>query len=155
MKNIPIPPRNSYLKKLIEKTENVIKRMRWKTFFYEQNKDNNKNDRNAKYDDNNKPNNFGFKSRKCPPQNEELNQFEADIYDMIKNIEFKQVQDDFQDQLQRDIKRINNSTKAFIPADKTTNYYEVDKATHDKLLKDNITTTYRKANTNSITAIND
>ena len=74
---------------------------------------------------------------------------------MIKNIEFKQVQDDFQDQLQRDIKRINNSTKAFIPADKTTNYYEVDKATHDKLLKDNITTTYRKANTNSITAIND
>ena len=28
MKNIPIPPKNAYLKKLIEKVENVIKRMR-------------------------------------------------------------------------------------------------------------------------------
>ena len=36
MKNIPIPPINAYLKKLIEKVENVIKRMRWKAFFFEQ-----------------------------------------------------------------------------------------------------------------------
>lgn len=146
MKNIPIPPRNSYLKKLIEKTEKVIKRMRWKAFFSEQNK----TDRN-----NNESSHFGFKSKKCPPQNEDLNNFEADVYDMIKNIEFRQVRDDFQDQLQHDIKRINNSTKAFIPADKTVNYYEVDKATHNKLLKDSITSTYKKANTNTITTIND
>lgn len=146
MKNIPIPPRNSYLKKLIEKTEKVIKRMRWKAFFSEQNK----TDRN-----NNESSHFGFKSKKCPPQNENLNNFEADVYDMIKNIEFRQVRDDFQDQLQHDIKRINNSTKAFIPADKTVNYYEVDKATHNKLLKDSITSTYKKANTNTITTIND
>ena len=36
MKNIPIPPKNAYLKKLIEKVENVIKRMRWKAFSFEQ-----------------------------------------------------------------------------------------------------------------------
>ena len=35
MKNIPIPPRNSYIKSLIEKTESVIKRMRWKAFLYD------------------------------------------------------------------------------------------------------------------------
>ena len=63
MKNIPIPPRNSYLKKLIEKTESVIKRMRWKAFFFEQN---NKTDHNND-DDNVDRNNFGFKSRKMPP----------------------------------------------------------------------------------------
>ena len=57
---------------------------------------------------------------------------------MIKNIEFRQVRDDFQDQLQHDIRKINNSTKAFIPADKTNNYYEVDKTTHDKLIMDSI-----------------
>lgn len=34
MKNIPIPPRNSYLKSLIEKVESVIKRMRWKAHFH-------------------------------------------------------------------------------------------------------------------------
>ena len=36
MTNIPIPPKNAYLRKLIEKVENVIKRMRWKAFFFEQ-----------------------------------------------------------------------------------------------------------------------
>ena len=45
MKNIPIPPRNSYLKKLIEKTESVIKRMRWKAFFFEKNDNKQSNDR--------------------------------------------------------------------------------------------------------------
>ena len=72
---------------------------------------------------------------------------------MIKNIEFRQVRDDFQDQLQHDIRKINNSTKAFIPADKTNNY-EVDKTTHDKLIMDSITSTYKKANTNTIISIN-
>lgn len=156
MKNIPIPSRSTYIKKLIEKTESVIKRIRWKAFFFEQNKVKNKTSRDIDNDDSNSAadNNFGFKSRKCPPQNEELNNFEADVYDMIKNIEFRQVRDDFQDQLQHDIRKINNSTKAFIPADKTTNYYEVDKTTHDKLIMDNITSTYKKANTNTINAIN-
>ena len=120
--------------KLIEKTESVIKRIRWKAFFSEQNKDKNKTNHDSDNDDSNSAinNNFGFKSRKCSPQNEELNNFEADVYDMIKNIEFRQVRDDFQDQLQHDIRKINNSTKVFIPADKTTNFYEVDKTTHDK-----------------------
>ena len=121
--------------------------MRWKAFFFE------KNDRRNS-DDSTNNNNFGFKSRKCPPQNEDLNNFEADVYNMIKNIEFRHVQDDFQDQLQEDIKKINNSTKTSIPADKTANYYEIDKATHNKLLADNITTTYKKANDNTIININ-
>ena len=34
MKNIPIPNNREYTKRLIEKTESVIKRMRWKAFFY-------------------------------------------------------------------------------------------------------------------------
>ena len=154
MKNIPIPSRNTYMKKLIEMTESVIKRMRWKAFFFEQNKHKNRTDDSTNDDDNAKENNFGFKSRKCPPQNEELNKFESDVYDMIKNVEFRQVHDDFQDKLKHDIKKINNSAKAFIPADKTTNYYEVDKTTHDKLLMDNITSTYKKASASTINAIN-
>ena len=147
MKNIPIPPRNTFLKKLIEKTESVIKRMRWKAFFYEKSsKEDTPND-----DRNNK---FGFKSRKCPPQNEDLAPFETDLLNMIKHIQFKNTHDNFQDQLRKDINKFNNSTKAFIPADKTTNYYELDKDQHDKLLKNSITTTYKKANDNNIHDIN-
>ena len=149
MKNVPIPPRSTYIKKLIEKTESVIRRIRWKAFKNKRNWDSDNDNSNSAIN-----NNFGFKSRKCPPQNEELNNFEADVYDMFKNIEFRQVRDDFQDQLQHDIRKINKSTKAFIPAEKTTNVYEVDKTTHDKLIMDSITSTYKKANTNTINTIN-
>ena len=72
---------------------------------------------------------------------------------MIKDIEFRHLRDDFQDQLQQDIKKSNNSTKAFIPANKTPNYYQIDKATHNKLLADNITMS-KKADDNTIVNIN-
>eukprot|EP00794_Sanderia_malayensis_P012450 gene12450-biopygen9924 len=121
--------------------------MRWKAFFVEkQNKDDPPS--------NNHNENFGFKSRKCPPQNEDLNPFENDLLNMIKHIQFKNTHGDFQDQLRKDINRINNSSKAFIPADKTTNYYELDKEQYDKLLNSNITATYKKANENTIHDIN-
>ena len=87
MKNIPLPTRNSYLKKLIEKTESVIKRMRWKAFFYER-----KEDCNNTSDD---KNSLGFKSRKCPPRIEDLECFETDLLNMIKNIEFKKTYSTF------------------------------------------------------------
>lgn len=150
MKNIPIPPRIAYLKKLIEKTENVIKRMRWKAFFFERNKE---KDVNCS-DDTNETNNYGLNSRKCPPHNDDLSNFESDLYDMIENVEFRNQHNKFQDQLQQDIRKINSSTKAFIPADKTSNLYEFDKPTYDKLLMDNLTSTYKKANTNTIRSIN-
>ena len=89
LKNIPIPNKNVYLKNMIFKLESFIKRIRWKAFFYE------------KLD--NIPekivNNFRFKSVKTPPKNEHLNAFEADLYDMVRNIEFKRVSSEFQSKL--------------------------------------------------------
>jgi len=148
MKNIPIPTRNTYLKSLIEKVESVIKRMRWKAFFYEKSTDK----KDQQNDDSN--NKFGFKSRKCPPQNEDLDKFEEDLLEMVKNIKFRETYDEFQNQLNKDINRINSSTKAFIPADKTTNLYELDKAQYDKLLQNSITATYKKASQDAISTIN-
>ena len=34
IKNITIPPMNEYLRRLVEKTELFIKRLRWKAFFF-------------------------------------------------------------------------------------------------------------------------
>ena len=34
LKNIPIPPNNAYTARLIQKTESLIKRMRWKAHFF-------------------------------------------------------------------------------------------------------------------------
>ena len=107
MKNIPLPPKNSYLKRLIEKVESVIKRMRWKAFFFDQNSDDKEHVTDEK---------FGFKSRKCPPQNDEMDKFEADLMDMVKNIKFRNATDNFLTSLKDDINEITRSTKAFIPA---------------------------------------
>ena len=144
-KNIPIPPRNSYLKSLIEKVESAIKRMRWKAFFFDRNEQDNNDATNN--------DNFGFKSRKCPPQNSDLDKFEADLLDMVHNVKFRNVNNKFQNKLNEDISKIKKSTKAFIPADKTSNVYKLDKTQHDKLPRDSITTTYKKASADAVNII--
>ena len=58
---------------------------------------------------------------------------------------FRNVNNKFQKKLNEDINKIKKSTKAFIPADKTSNFYKLDKTQHDKLLTNSITTTYKKA----------
>ena len=102
MKNIPIPPKNSYLKCLIGKVESVIKRMRWKAHFYGKNSD----ERNLPTSeiDTDADGKYGFKSRKCPPQHEDLDRFEADLMDMVNNIQVRKRQNKFQTQLNNDIK---------------------------------------------------
>ena len=97
---------------------------------------------------------YGFKSRKCHPQHEDLDRFEADLVDMVNNIQFRKTQDEFQTQLNKDIQRIKSSTKAFIPADKTTNLYELDKTQHEKLVQNSITTTHKKASKGIFHSIN-
>lgn len=143
VKNIPIPPRNTYIKKLIEKVESVIKRMRWKAFFY----DNDNHDKES-VSENQSKNKFGFKSRKCPPKIDEINAFESDLLKMVKNISFNNNHDHFQRKLDKDINKMKRSTKAFIPADKTRNHYTLDKQQYKKLLHDNITKAYKKADNN-------
>ena len=49
---------------------------------------------------------------------------------------------------------LSNSTKAFNPADKTTNLYELDKTQHEKLIQNSITTSYKKASKEIICNIN-
>ena len=63
---------------------------------------------------------------KCPPQHPGgLTNFEDDLLDMIQNISFKPAHNQFKDRLRDDIKTINSSKKAFIPADKTRNIYQM------------------------------
>ena len=145
MKNIPIPSKNAYSKNLIFKLESFIKRIRWKAYFFE-----NSNEIN----ETTTATNFGFKSVKTPPKNEHLNAFENDLYDLVRNIEFKRINTAFQNQLNKDINLINNDPLLFIPADKTNNLYKLNNDKYKKLPQDNITKSYKKANTNSIRSIN-
>ena len=134
MKNIPIPPKINYKTSLLEKVESVIKRMRWKALFF----------LNPKADQQ-QTNKFNLKSRKCPPPIDELKPFEEDMFQLVENVTFKQVRSAFQDKLRRDVKSINSSKKVLVFADKTRNLYEMDKGQYEKMLRENITKMYRKA----------
>ena len=86
--------------------------------------------------------NFGFKSVKTQPRNDNLNQIESDLYDMVQNIEFKKVKFNFQMQLSNDVKNIKDNSKFLIPADKTNNLHELTTEEYNKLLIENISKTY-------------
>ena len=133
MKNIPIPPKQRYLKSMMEKVESFITRLRWKAHFFDKNKHSVNNI------------NFGFKSNFTPLQHELLSPFESDLYDMIRSINFKPVRNDFQKKLTGDINNIKSSKHLLIFADKTTNLYEMTPEQYKTILTNNVTKTYRKA----------
>ena len=144
LKNIPIPPRLTYKTILIEKIESALKRMRWKAHFF----------LNPDASSDSDSNNYGFKSRACPPRMKEMDSFECDLFSIVNNITFRRVNDPFQAELKRDIEKIKASDNVFLFADKTTNLYEISPAEHKKLLKENITKTYKKAPEKLEAAIN-
>ena len=138
----PLPRRESYIYKLIDKTEQLLKRMRWKALFY----DNDNTSHRKKNQSENKNNCFTMKSRKCPSQVESMKGFEKDLTKMIENIQFRRVSSTFLLKLDEDIKNIKCSKKMFISADIAQNFYEIKKEDHEKILYKNMTKIYKKTN---------
>ena len=97
---------------------------------------------------------FGFKSTKCPPPINELANFENDMMQMVKNIQFRKINNNFQQILKKDIKKIKSNNKVFVPADKSRNIYKLENDEYSKLLKENVTKTYKKSNFNKVRNIN-
>ena len=146
LKNIPLPTLTAYKKKLIEKTEKVIRRMRWRALFFLQ--ENGSDEESSEMEDEHKKDRketFGFKTRNCPPKIEESQEFEEELLQMIENVQFHQTSTEFQKQLKEDIKTGTNSNHLFISADKTRNMYEVERNQYLKLLQDNASKHYKTA----------
>ena len=143
IKNIPIPTRKRYLLQLMEKIEMVLKRMRWKTIQFSNNKN---NDSKTEW--------YGLKSLSSPRPVKELTPFENELISLVKNIKFRKVRNHFQDRLQQDLRRMKASNKTMTFADKTTNIYRLTREEYDKILNDSITATYKKANNNIKKKIN-
>ena len=135
LKNIPLSSKDSYEYKLIEKTEQLLKRMRSKAFFYDRDNTNKYNNKNNTYVDETVDNKFNIKT-KFPPQIQDMKDFENDLLKLVENTEFRTVSDEF---LREDV-----NDKLFVSADKTQNYYEITKENYIKILHDNITKTYKK-----------
>ena len=134
-KNIPIPTKNDYSRRLIERTEQLVRRMRWKAFFF-LNPEAKKQSIET----------YGFNSRKNPPPIPEMKPFEDNLLDSIKEIEYRTISCQFQNELKNDISSKINSNKdaLLVKADKTTNYYKLSSVDYQNLLKDSITNSYKK-----------
>ena len=98
-KNIPLPSQNDYLQRLIEKTEQFLRRMCWKAYLF----------LNPGTISNTKDT-HGLKSNKNPPPVEELKEFENDMLKMIQSIKFKHINSPFLNKLEDDAIKIKNET---------------------------------------------
>ena len=132
LKDIPVPGKRNYLLLLTSKMKNLISRMRWKTFFNNQETTPTEEEK------------FGFKSQKNPPPNKLLEPFEEELLGMVNNIQFRTKKSNYQNQLTKLVKEIQNSDKVFVKADKTNNFYKMSCKDYNKLLTEAITKDHKK-----------
>ena len=136
LKDIPIPSRNKYLLKLLKSVEDIIGRMRWKAHFF----------LNGSSQQKTKKENYGFKSTRTPPKNKLLDNFEMELINMVRNVEFSGRTSNFQKKLKDEVYEIENSTSVLVKADKTRNIYKMKVDSYKKLMNDNLTSSYKKLN---------
>ena len=88
---------------------------------------------------------YGFKTTHSPPKSADMESFEKGVLNIFDVIRFKQNMNSFQKQLKNDLKEIKKSSDLLVFADKTSNIYKMSTGDYNKLLKDNITKTYKHA----------
>ena len=105
MKNKPIPDEKSYKLQLIQKADDFIKKIRWKTMFFM------KGGNQAEPTAHKTGLPFGLNSTKCPPKVKELVPFEEDLTKLVKSLRFRKVDNKFKRTLAKDLKGIRSSKK--------------------------------------------
>ena len=144
LKNVPIPSPAAHLKATIASTEKFLQRARWRCKFFLQPK---KPNAKSKFK-------WGFKTSKSCEQIKELIDFESDLSSLISNFEYSDMRSPFQKKLAKDVKKINKSPNLFVTADKTSNVYEIDPDTYQKLVQNNVTSCYSKTDPQTVQEIN-
>ena len=57
----------------------------------------------------------------------ELREFENQMFNLVKQVKFWKINDNFQSKLTNDFKIINKIKNIIVHADKTTNFYKISK----------------------------
>ena len=66
------------------------------------------------------------------------------MIELVKNIKFRKVKTQLQNQLKEDIKKMNQSDKTLTFADKSFNMHRLTKEEYVKMRRNAITSTYKK-----------
>ena len=145
-KNIPISNKTEYKLKLLDKIRNFCRRIRIKIYFCT----------DEEYNTNiiEKKETYGFKSKFMPKLTDELKEFENEMFNLVKQVKFRKINDTFQNKLTNDLKMINKTKNIIVPADKTTNFYKIPKKEYNNLLLKSIRKEYKKSDKNIVNNIN-
>jgi hypothetical protein len=133
MKCVPIPSEEEYQLEFLNSIHKLDNRMRWRALHF----------LNPNQTKNNKET-FGFNTTEAPPNVKELKSFQDGLIDIARNLKFKSINDQFQNKLKNDLRDIKNEKKVITAADKTRNYYKMDKQIYREHLNNNITKDYKK-----------
>ena len=145
MKNIPIPANEHYeLELLLHSIHSLSSRCQWRAAHF----------LNPNFSKNKKET-YNLKTSKAPPLVKELKMFQDGLYDIAKNLKYRKVRNNFQSKLKQDIINIKSNNRVLLSADKTGNYYWIDKEEYSNYLHNNITKDYKKVNDEVIVSIKD
>lgn len=76
------------------------------------------------------------------------------MYELIGNVKFRRNENSLQKQIKSDLSNLKSEGKLVVEADKTTNLYQISSEEYQKLLQQNITKDYKRANNNRMDDIN-
>ena len=80
----------------------------------------------------------------------ELKSFQNDFLKLSQNLEFRTCRNNFMEELNRDLERLNKTQKLIVNADKTSNKYLIGKDNYKKLLDKNVQDDYKKERNNNM-----
>ena len=159
-KNIPIPGKMEYMKQLVFSIEKLINRMRFAKSAFDRKHSADPKVRNDPPEHPDEQNIFhgretyGFKTNKAANPDPDLQKFEEELLQLPKNLEFRRVTSTFQRNLNKEMEDLKKSDNIYMPADKSRNYYKVDKAEAKKLTRENVSKDYRIVDESAVDATN-
>ena len=149
-KNVIIPPRKEYFKKVFNAISKVVSKMGWEVY-QELYKDRLEEKNEEKFDF------FGFKSGRAPPTEctKVLQPFLKELMELFRNIKFREATNEkFQEELEEWLSENLKSNELLISADKTQNFYRFKPKEYQKLLDQNVTESYKKVTESEVHARN-
>ena len=136
MKNIGIPSEKEYSVEFINSVNQFGARMRWRAYFF-------------LHPDKRPKKKETFQFRSLPLQ--------MGLHNLVKTLKFRKSPgtNSFQQKLRKDSTEIKKEKKLIIPADKTSNFYKVEKENYEKILEKSIHKKYKKASDDDIKSSKD
>ena len=141
LKNIGLPSQREYLSQLTHSCEKFVRNLRWRAIFF--------------LEPSTKPEKetYDFRSIRAAPKIKELDKLEDSLYDLVRNIKFRKYSNNFQRVLKSDKVKIANEPKIIVPADKSPNFYKLEKTDYEDLLSKEVQKKYKKADGNEVNKI--